>query len=166
MRLPDGYTLLLMTVVECDQRKRSMTTSTFNFVRDIAPVAGIARGPGVMEVNPRVPAKTVPEFIAYAKANPGKIIMATAGSGSILNAYGELFEMMTGVEMVAVPYGGTGTGAARPNQRSESKLCSIRLPSSLELIRAGTLRRARGYDGVTFGSIAGRSGAGRICTRL
>ena len=78
----------------------------FNFIRDIAPVASICRVPLVMEVNPSVPAKTVPEFIAYAKANPGKINMASAGNGSHTSRAGELFKMMAGVDMVHVPYRG------------------------------------------------------------
>ena len=78
----------------------------FNFIRDIAPVAGIIRVPNVMVVNPSVPAKTVPEFIAYAKANPGKINMASAGNGTAPHVAGELFKMMAGVDMVHVPYRG------------------------------------------------------------
>ena len=80
----------------------------FNFIRDIAPVAGIIRVPIVMVVNPSFPAKTVPEFIAYAKANPGKINMASAGNGTAPHMAGELFKMMTGVDMVHVPYRGDG----------------------------------------------------------
>ena len=104
---PDGYTLLLVTV-------RTAINATlydklnFNFIRDIAPVASIVRVPNVMEVNPSFPAKTVPEFIAYAKANPGKINMASAGNGSGQHVSGELFKMMTGINMVYVPYRGTG----------------------------------------------------------
>ena len=79
----------------------------FNFIRDIAPVASIVRGPFVMVVNPSVPAKTVPEFIAYAKANPGKINMASAGIGTATHVFGELFKMMTGVDMLHVPYRGS-----------------------------------------------------------
>ena len=78
----------------------------FNFMRDIAPVASIVRGPLVMEVLPSFPAKTVPEFIAYAKANPGKINMASGGNGSPQHVAGELFKMMTGIEMIHVPYRG------------------------------------------------------------
>ena len=85
----------------------------FNFIRDIAPVASIMRAPSVMVVNPSVPAKTVPEFIAYAKANPGKINMASAGNGSGSHMAGELFKMMTGVDMVHVPYRGGGARADR-----------------------------------------------------
>ena len=134
----DGYTLLWLTVVNAINASVYVDLN-FNLIRDLTPVAGIARGPGVMEVNPAVPAKTVPEFITYAKANPGKIIMATAGSGSVLNAYGKLFEMMTGVEMVAVPYRGSAT--ALPDLMSgRAQVMFDPLVSSLELIRAGKLR--------------------------
>ena len=134
----DGYTLLWMTVVNTINASVYVDPN-FNLLRDLAPVAGIVRGPGVMEVNPAVPAKTVPEFIAYSKANPDDVIMATAGSGSILNAYGKLFEMMTGVRMVAVPYRGTGT--ALPDLISgRVQVMFDPLVSSLELIRAGKLR--------------------------
>ena len=90
----------------------------FNFIRDIAPVASIVRFPNVMVVNPSVPAKTVPEFIAYAKANPGKINMASAGIGSTPHVAGELFKMMTGVNMVHVPYRGAAAGDDRPAERT------------------------------------------------
>jgi len=134
----DGYTLLWLTVVNAINASVYVDLN-FNLIRDLTPVAGIARGPGVMEVNPAVPAKTVSEFITYAKANPGKIIMATAGSGSVLNAYGKLFEMMTGVEMVAVPYRGSAT--ALPDLMSgRAQVMFDPLVSSLELIRAGKLR--------------------------
>ena len=102
---PDGYTLLLVTSVNAINAKLYENLS-FDLIHDIAPVARLAQGPGVMEVNPVFPAKTVPDFIAYAKANPGKINMATAGSGSMLHVYGELFKMMAGVDMVPVPYRG------------------------------------------------------------
>ena len=90
----------------------------FNFIRDIAPVAGIIRVPLVMEVNPSFPAKTVPEFIAYAKANPGKINMASAGNGTAPHVAGELFKMMAGVDMVHVPYRGGGARADRSARRA------------------------------------------------
>src|SRR5262249_46279664 len=100
---PDGYTLLLFgssgTINATLYAKLP-----FNLVRDI--VAGTNRVPYVMDVNPSVPAKTVPEFIAYAKANPGKINMASAGNGSVQHVSGELFKMMTGVDMLHVPYRG------------------------------------------------------------
>ena len=93
----------------------------FNFIRDIAPVARHhARTPNVMEVNPSVPAKTVPEFIAYAKANPGKINMASAGDGTTPHVSGELFKMMTGVDMIHVPYRGASARAHRSDRRASA----------------------------------------------
>ena len=102
---PDGHTLLLVTT----NNAINMTLYdklNFNFIRDIAPVAGIVRLPIVMAVNPSVPATTVPEFIAYAKANPGKINMGSPGIGTGPHVAGELFKMMAGVDMVHVPYRG------------------------------------------------------------
>jgi tripartite-type tricarboxylate transporter receptor subunit TctC len=108
---PDGYTLLLMQSGNAINATLYEKLS-FDFIRDIAPVAGIASDPGVMEVNPTFPAKTVPEFVAYAKANPGKTTMATAGSGSVGHLWGELFKMMAGLDLIPVPYrGGVRTGA-------------------------------------------------------
>ena len=111
----------------------------FNFIRDIAPVAGIIRVPNVMEVNPSVPAKTVPEFIAYAKANPGKINMASAGIGSLHHMSGELFKMMTGVNMVHVPYRGAAP-ALTDLLGGQVQVMFDTLPASIEYIRAGKLR--------------------------
>src|SRR5262245_17555891 len=102
---PDGYTLLLVGPPNAINATL-YDKLNYNFIRDIAPVAGIIRAPNVMEVNPSFPAKAVPEFIAYAKANPGKISMASAGIGSAPHIYGELFKMMTGINMVHVPYRG------------------------------------------------------------
>ena len=101
----DGYTLLMVTSVNAINATL-YDKLNFNFIRDIAPVASVHREPHVMEVNPSVPVKTVPEFIAYAKANPGKINMASAGIGSGNHIAGELFKMMTGVNLVHVPYRG------------------------------------------------------------
>jgi len=101
----DGYTLLLVTQMNA-VNAALFTNLNFNFMRDIVPVAGIARSPLVLEVNPSVPAKTVPELIAYAKANPGKLTMASGGEGSPPHVAGELFKMMTGVDMLHVPYRG------------------------------------------------------------
>jgi tripartite-type tricarboxylate transporter receptor subunit TctC len=103
---PDGYTLLFI------QAGNAINVSmypnvNFNFLHDIAPIASIGRTPFVMVIHPSVPAKTVPEFIAYAKANPGKINMASPGVGAANHVFGELFDMMTGVEMVHVPYRGS-----------------------------------------------------------
>src|SRR5215475_10135225 len=102
---PDGYTLLLALSLNAINAALYENLS-FNFIRDTAPVASIASTPLILEVNPAVPAKTVPEFIAYAKANPGKINMASAGIGSPQHVAGELFKMMAGVDMVHVPYRG------------------------------------------------------------
>jgi tripartite-type tricarboxylate transporter receptor subunit TctC len=106
--LPDGYTLLMF---EASQAINATLYDKLNFVflRDIAPVACIIRTPLVMEVHPSVPAKTVPEFIAYAKANPGKINMASAGTGTPSHLFGELFKVMTGIAMTHVPYRGGGS---------------------------------------------------------
>jgi tripartite-type tricarboxylate transporter receptor subunit TctC len=103
---PDGYTLLQVSppaAINATLYERL----NFNFIRDIAPVAGMIRGPLVMEVNPSVPVKTVPEFITYAKANPGKVNMATPGVGTSPHVLGELFKMMAGVEMIPVHYRGS-----------------------------------------------------------
>src|SRR3954454_21104676 len=104
---PDGYTLLLSTVPNAVNASLYEKLS-FDFVRDIAPVAGVIRVPMVVLVHPSVPAQTLAEFIAYAKANPGKVNMASAGSGSAPHMAGELFKMMAGVDMVHVPYRGQG----------------------------------------------------------
>jgi len=104
---PDGYTLLLASSNNASNAALYDNLS-FNFIRDIAPVAGIARTTLVMVVNPSVPAKNVPEFVAYAKANPGKVNMASAGAGGIGHFAGELFKMMAGVNLFHVPYRGNG----------------------------------------------------------
>src|SRR6266487_722586 len=103
--LPDGYTLLLVTAVNVISTSLYEKLS-FNLSRDIAPVAGIIVVPTVMLVNPSVPAKTIPEFIAYAKANPGKLTMASGGVGAATHLAGELFKVMTSVDIVHVPYRG------------------------------------------------------------
>jgi tripartite-type tricarboxylate transporter receptor subunit TctC len=134
----DGYTLLLVN----SQNAISATVYdklNFNFIRDIAPVAGIIRVPLVMEVNPSVPAKTVPEFIAYAKANPGKIAMASAGSGGPQHVSGELFKMLSGVNMLHVPYRGS-TPALTDLLGGQVQVMFDVTPSSLPHIRAGNLR--------------------------
>jgi tripartite-type tricarboxylate transporter receptor subunit TctC len=103
---PDGYTLLLITIANAINA--TMLKLNFNFIRDIAPVASIGRVPYVMEVHPSVPAKTVADFIAYAKANPGKINLGSPGIGTPGHVDGELFKMMAGVDLVHVPYRGGG----------------------------------------------------------
>ena len=106
MRAPaDGYTLL-WTGSPNAISATLYEKLNFDFIRDIAPVASIARLPLVMEVHPSIPAQTIPEFIAYAKANPGKLNMASGGNGTVTHVAGELFKMMTGVNIVHVPYRG------------------------------------------------------------
>jgi tripartite-type tricarboxylate transporter receptor subunit TctC len=135
---PDGYTLLLVG-------SPNMINATlyeklnFNFIRDIAPVASTDRVPLVMEVNPALPAKSVPEFIAYAKANPGKINMASAGTGTGQHVAGELFKMMAGVDMTHVPYRSAGP-ALTDLIGGQVQVMFDGLPASIEHIRAGRLR--------------------------
>jgi tripartite-type tricarboxylate transporter receptor subunit TctC len=135
---PDGYTLLVIGPPNAINATL-YDKLNFDFVRDIAPVAGISRMPNVMEVNPSFPAKTVPEFIAYAKANPGKINMATGGNGTSNHVSGELFKMMTGVNMVHVPYRGGGP-ALSDLIGGQVQVMFDNLNSSIEHIRAGRLR--------------------------
>jgi tripartite-type tricarboxylate transporter receptor subunit TctC len=111
----------------------------YNFIRDIAPVASIARSTNVMVVNPSVPARTIPEFIAYAKANPGTINMASSGNGTVTHVAGELFKMLAGVDFVHVPYRGSAQ-ALTDLIGGQVQVMFDNLPSSLEFIRAGTLR--------------------------
>ena len=103
----DGYMLLLVSLPNASNATLYESLK-FNFIRDIVPVAGIAREPFAIEVNPSLPVKTVPELIAYAKASPGKINMASGGVGSGNHIFGELFKMMTGINLVHVPYRGAG----------------------------------------------------------
>jgi tripartite-type tricarboxylate transporter receptor subunit TctC len=135
---PDGYTLLLVSSVNA-WNTAIYDNLNFNFVRDIAPTASIIRTPAVMEVNPSVPAKTVPEFIAYAKANPGKIDMGTGGPGSGQHVYGELFKVMAGVDLITVHY--RGAGPALPDLMSgRIQVMFDPVASSIAYIRAGKLR--------------------------
>ena len=135
---PDGYTLLLVAPANAINATLYEKLNN-NFLRDIAPVAGINRFPNVMEVNPSVPAKTVPEFIAYAKANPGKVNMGSAGIGSVGHLAGELFNMMAGVNLVHVPYRGNGPALAGLLS-GEVEVLFPTPPSSIEYIRTGKLR--------------------------
>jgi tripartite-type tricarboxylate transporter receptor subunit TctC len=116
----DGYTLLLGASANVSSAML-YDKLNFNFVRDIAPVAILYHGPLVMEVNPSVPATTVPEIIAYAKANPGKVAYATSGNGTTQHVAGELFKMMTGVNMIHVPYRGAGPAAALRPKRQDAR---------------------------------------------
>jgi tripartite-type tricarboxylate transporter receptor subunit TctC len=134
----DGYTLVLVSAGNAINATLYEKLN-YNFIRDIAPVAGFYRVPMVMEVTPSVPAKTVPEFIAYAKANPGKLNMGSAGIGSPQHVAGELFKMMTGVDMVHVPYRGVGP-ALTDLLGGQMQVMFDSPPASIEHIRAGTLR--------------------------
>jgi tripartite-type tricarboxylate transporter receptor subunit TctC len=135
---PDGYTLLLVAPANAINATLYKKLN-FNFIHDIAPVAGLIRFANVMQVNPSVPAKTVPEFIAYAKANPGKLNMASAGNGSTPHVSGELFKMMTGVNMVHVPY--RGAALALTDLIGGQVQVMFENPlSSIEFIRTGKLR--------------------------
>jgi tripartite-type tricarboxylate transporter receptor subunit TctC len=134
----DGYTLLMagsFNAINATLYDRL----NFNFIRDIAPVAGIMRNPLIMEVNPTFPARTVAEFITYAKANPGKLNMASAGNGSPQRMAGELFKMMAGVDMVPVPYRGSAA-LLTDLLRGELHVAFDPMLSSIEHIRAGRLR--------------------------
>ena len=135
---PDGYTLFLANVANAIGATLYKNLN-FNFIRDIAPVAGIARVSLVMVVNPSLPAKTVPEFIAYAKANPGKVNMASAGIGSGGHLAGEQFKMMAGVNLVHVPYRGNGPALAGL-LGGEVQVLFPTVPSSIGFIRSGKLR--------------------------
>jgi tripartite-type tricarboxylate transporter receptor subunit TctC len=135
---PDGYTLL-MTGPNNAVNATLYDNLKFNFIRDIEPVARIMSVPLVMEVNLSVPAGTVPEFIAYAKANPGKINMASAGNGTAVHVSGELFKMMTGVDMVHVPYRGSPL-AMTDLFGGRVQIIFDNMPGSIGYIRAGKLR--------------------------
>jgi tripartite-type tricarboxylate transporter receptor subunit TctC len=135
---PDGYTLLLVAPANAINATL-YDNLNFNFIRDIAPVAGTIRAPNVMLVNPSVPAKTVPEFIAYAKANPGKMNMASGGNGAPGHIAGELFKMMAGVNMVHVPYRGSPL-ALTDLLGGQVQVYFSTLPPAIEYIRAGKLR--------------------------
>jgi tripartite-type tricarboxylate transporter receptor subunit TctC len=134
----DGYTLLLVASANASNATL-YDKLNFNFIHDIAPVAGLIRAPFVMEVNPSVPAKTIPEFIAYAKANPGKINMASSGNGTLPHVSGELFKMMTGVDMVHVPYRG-GAPALIDLLGGRVQVRFGVITESLEYIKAGKVR--------------------------
>jgi tripartite-type tricarboxylate transporter receptor subunit TctC len=133
---PDGYTLF-MAVSPNAINPTLYPNLNFNFIRDIAPVASIARTAFVMEVNPSFPAQTVPEFIAYAKANPGRITMASGGNGSTTHVAGELFKSMTGIDMLHVPYRGNPLPDLLGGQ---VQVYFSPIPASIGFIRTGKLR--------------------------
>jgi tripartite-type tricarboxylate transporter receptor subunit TctC len=135
---PDGYTLLLATVPNA-VNATLYEKLNFNFIRDIAPIGGIIRVPQVVLVHPSVPAKTVPEFIAYAKANPGKVNMASAGNGSAPHMAGELFNVMAGVTLVHVPYRGQGP-ALTDLLGGQVQVLFATTPGTTDYIKTGKLR--------------------------
>ena len=134
----DGYTILLVAPPNAINATLYENLN-FDFIRDIAPVAGIARVPQVMTVNPSVPARTVPEFIAYAKANPGKVNMASGGVGDPGHVAGELFKMMAGVDLTHVPYRGAAP-AVTDLLGGQVQVMFNAIPTSIEYIKVGKLR--------------------------
>jgi len=135
---PDGYTMLLVNPAN-GINTTLYKNLPFNFMRDIAPVAGLVRSPNVMEVPASFPAKTVAEFIAYCKANPGKVNMASSGSGTSVHLSGELFKSMTGCQMVHIPYKGAGP-ALIDLMAGQVHVLFDNLPSSIGHIKGGKLR--------------------------
>jgi tripartite-type tricarboxylate transporter receptor subunit TctC len=136
---PDGASLLLVGVNNAIGATLYDKTS-FNFNRDIAPVAGIMRVPNIMVVSPSVPAKTVSEFIAYANANPGKLSYASSGSGTSVHMSAELFKAMTKVDLLHVPHRGLAAGGYQGLMTGSLHVCFDNLPGSLEFVRTGKLR--------------------------
>jgi tripartite-type tricarboxylate transporter receptor subunit TctC len=134
---PDGYTLLLVAPANAINATL-YDKLNFNFISDIAPVAGIVRAPNILVLHPSVPAKTIPEFIAYAKANSKKISYASAGTGTSLHMAGELFKMMTGIDMVHVPYRGTAP-ALTDLLAGQVQVMFDNITTSIPHIRAGKL---------------------------
>src|SRR6201999_3896311 len=135
---PDGYTILLVNPANAINATLYVNLN-FNFIRDIAPVAGIARVPNVMTVNPDVPAKTVAEFIAYAKENPGKVNMASSGNGTSVHLSGEMFKAMAGVDLQHVPYRGSAP-AMTDMIAGQVQVMFDNMPSVLQHIKSGKLR--------------------------
>jgi tripartite-type tricarboxylate transporter receptor subunit TctC len=135
---PDGYTVLLVNPANAIN-VTLYTKLNFDFLTDIAPAGGLIRVPNVMEVNPKVPAKTVAEFIAYAKANPGKIDMASSGSGTSVHLSGEMFMAMTGIKMTHIPYKGAAP-ALTDLVAGQVQVMFDNMPSSIGHIKGGDLR--------------------------
>jgi tripartite-type tricarboxylate transporter receptor subunit TctC len=135
---PDGYTLLLVAPANAINATLYEKLN-HNFLRDIMPIAGLIRFPNVVVVNPSVPVKTIPELIAYAKANPRKLNMASSGNGSTIHMSGELFKMMTGVDMIHVPYRG-GALALTDMVGGQVQVMFDNIPTAMEFVRGGQLR--------------------------
>ena len=159
----DGYTILLVAPNSAINATLYDTLS-YDFIRDIAPIAAIMRVPNVMEVNPSVPVKTVPEFITYAKANPGKLNFASPGNGTTAHMAGELFKMMAGVNMIHVPYRG-GAPAVADLIAGQVQVSFDTMPTSIEHIRAGKLRSGGDHNG-PVGGAAGPANRRRFPARL
>src|SRR6201746_1480365 len=135
---PDGYTLLLVAPANAINATL-YDKLNFNFLQEIEPIAGFIRFPNVVVVNPSVPVKSIPELIAYAKANPGKLNMASSGNGSTIHRSGELFKMLTGINMVHVPY--RGGGPALPDMLSgQVQVMFDNIPTCAEHVKSGKLR--------------------------
>jgi tripartite-type tricarboxylate transporter receptor subunit TctC len=135
---PDGYTLLLAAPANAINATL-YDKLNFNFLRDVEPVAGLIRFPNVVVVNPSVPVKSIPELIAYAKANPGKLNMASSGNGSTIHMSGELFKMLTGINMVHVPYRG-GAPALTDLIGGQVHVMFDNIPTCAEHVKSGKLR--------------------------
>jgi tripartite-type tricarboxylate transporter receptor subunit TctC len=135
---PDGYTLLFVSAAAAINATL-YDKLNFNLIHDIAPVASIARAPNIMAVHPSFPAKSVPEFMAYAKANPGKVNMASAGHGNSEHVFGELFKMMAGVDLLHVPYRGAAA-ALTDLMGAQVQVMFATMPASIQYVRAGKLR--------------------------
>ena len=156
----DGHTLLVASAANAINATL-YDKLNFNFIRDIAPVSGIARVPNVIVVTPSVPATTVPEFIAYAKANPGKLSMASGGIGSSGHVSGELFKMMTGVNMAHVPY--RGGAPALTDLLAGQVQVYVQPHARSNRVRQGwQAARARGNHGRSLGGAPGNPGRGRV----
>ena len=135
---PDGYTMLLVTTANAINASLYERLN-YNFIRDIAPVAALIRVPAVLEINPMVPVDSVPAFVAYAKANPGRLNMASAGTGTIQHVAGEMFKMMTGLSLQHVPYRGQAP-ALTDLIGGQVQVMFDSMPASIEHIRAGKVR--------------------------
>ena len=158
---PDGYTLLFFDVSPAINTNL-YDNLNFVFLRDIAPIASIVRSPLIMVVHPAIPAKTVPEFIAYAKANPGKINMASTGNGAIPHVTGELFKMMAGVDMVHVPYRGAAP-AITDLLSGQVQVLFISPLVSIEHIKTGKLRALAVASATRSETLPGIPTMGEFC---
>ena len=159
---PDGYTLLLIGSTNAINATFYQKLN-FNFISDIAPVSSITQQPQAMLANPSFPAKTIPAFIDYAKANPGKVNMSSPGAGTISHLAGELFKMMAGVNLVHVPFGGNSP-ALTALLGGQVDVSVASLPSSIDQNRQATW--ARGHHRNARGGATGRSKRRRVCHRL